>query len=246
MSMQNEEQVLQGVSISEGVAIGFPFILAKKKHVVHEISLESKDLEGEIERYRHALKQSRQDVQCLQNSFRQDGYSTILDIFETHLEILRDPVLTVMMEEKIREMKKNSEAVFSLTIEEYVNRFKKISDPFFRERLKDVTDVSSRVLKHLLHSHKLETLQIPEQSIVFAKEIIPSDIAEVKTSFVEAFVTEQGGYASHAAIIARARGLPYVTHIPMQSFAGASRDSVIIVDGTKGQVILYPSQKTLE
>jgi phosphotransferase system enzyme I (PtsI) len=86
---------------------------------------------------------------------------------------------------------------------------------------------------------------IPQDAIVFAKELIPSDTASIQASRISAFVTQSGGGTSHAALIARAKGIPYVSSVSMEVLEKI-KGKCVIVDGLTGDIILNPSADTLE
>jgi len=80
---------------------------------------------------------------------------------------------------------------------------------------------------------------------VFAKELIPSDTASLQATKISAFVTQTGGGTSHAALIARAKGIPYVASVDMEIIKNA-KGKCVIVDGLTGDIIVNPSNLTLE
>ena len=116
---------------------------------------------------------------------------------------------------------------------------------FFNERLSDFRDLSKRVLRNLCDSENISLDNIPPNSIVFAKELIPSDTASLQATRISAFVTQNGGGTSHAALIARAKGIPYVASIDMEILQNA-KGKCVIVDGLTGDIIVNPSNITLE
>src|SRR5262249_32812897 len=139
----------------------------------------------------------------------------------------------------------NSESVFHSVIHDYEKRFSNHTDPFFQERLVDVTDLANRVLGHLCPSKGSSLSKVPFNSIVFTKTLVPSYPASVESSRVSAFVTQAGGGHSHAALIARAKGIPYVASIDVDALQDISARCVI-VDGQAGEVIFNPTPATLE
>ena len=86
---------------------------------------------------------------------------------------------------------------------------------------------------------------IPSHSIVCAKELVPSQTAEASPNQVRAFVTEFGGPTSHAALIAKAKGIPYISNIDVNELKQYG-DVKTIVDGCQGLVIVNPSEETLK
>ena len=124
-------------------------------------------------------------------------------------------------------------------------KFQKLSDPFFQQRFEIVQDIYKRILDHLT-KHKRENLcEIPEDSVVFAQSITPSSAAEANRQHVAAFVTQFGGAMSHMAIVAKAKGIPYVANIGFDKVEKFKKCKQVIVDGLLGRVILNPSEKTL-
>ena len=86
--------------------------------------------------------------------------------------------------------------------------------------------------------------QIPPNSVVFAKELVPSETAAVQATRISAFVTQIGGGHSHAALIARAKGIPFVASIDVQKLQNTP-GACVIVDGVTGEIIVNPTSTTL-
>ncbi len=238
------EIILKGTSISKGIAVGAPFFLVEKKDFLPETKLASFEVDEEIERYRFALKKSKVDLEHLQNRFVHDGSTAVVEILGAQLEILHDPIITHLVEERIKASLENTESVFQKVINEYYNAFEKIDDDEFKARVGDIKDVSKRILKHLVPLKK-EMVQFEKDSIIVALDLIPSDALEAHLNEIKGFVSQKGGYTSHAGIIARAKGIPYVAKIDIDQLANTEIKNMI-VDGLKGEVIINPSDKTLK
>jgi phosphotransferase system enzyme I (PtsI) len=240
-----EEMLIRGFPVSDGIAIGIPFFLNPVEEEIPQFSITLKDVDGEIQRYRSALFSSRADLQQLRKNLAEEVSEDAATIIETHIQMLDDPLITNHMEDKIRQTLRNSESVFHSVITDYEKRFSTKTDAFFQERLADVMDLAHRVLGHLCPSKGNSLLNVPFNSIVFAKELIPSHTASAESSRVNAFVTHSGGGNSHAALIARAKGIPYVACIDVGALQNISARCVI-VDGQSGEVIFNPKPETLE
>lgn len=245
MISEEKEVYLKGAPVSEGIAIGVPVFLTYADEVIPEFPIDRAEVEQEIARYRHALSSSREDLTKLQSVLSQEGSREIASIIGTHIEMLDDPLMTTHVEGKIRETLKNTESVFHTVIHDYEKRFSETTDSFFKQRLTDVKDLSRRVLRNLCDSQKLSLDTIPPNSIVFAKELIPSDTAAIQTKKIGGFVTQTGGGTSHAALIARAKGIPYVSSVDMDVLENV-KGKQVIVDGLTGDVIINPLPDTLE
>lgn len=237
---------LQGSSVSEGVAVGPLFLMPDSlDEAVIEFSIPKSNLEFEIKRYYGALEKSREDLLFIQFNLKKEKSKEALEIIDTHIQMLQDPLMTLQIEEKIRMSQKNAESVFSSVIRDYEKKFAKLKDPFFQQRIVDVLDVSKRVLDHLEGKNKVSFSDIPQGAIIFTKEIVPSHIATLQAARIGAVVTHQGGGSSHAALIARSKGIPYVSNIDIALFH-EMRESSVIVDGKSGEVIVHPSSCTLK
>ena len=244
MATKSKEIWLKGTPICSGVAIGRPFFFTFMDEVVPEFAIAVDEVEDEVNRYQRALSRSRQDVMRLQRQLEVEGALEGAAILGTHLQIMQDPLITTNIEAQIRETRKNTEFIFQAEIAKYEERFNRISDKFFRERFKDIQDISHRIMGHLRKSVRMSLAEIPRNSVVFASDLVPSDTAEAKSSQVSAFVTEAGGETSHAAIVAKAKGIPYVASIDFRAIDGF-KGAQVIVDGRSGDVILNPTRQTL-
>jgi len=242
----NKEFRLQGAPVSEGIAIGTSFyITPQTDDTIPEFSIRSHQVEDEIERYRGALAACKVELGYLRQNLEKEGSQEAIDIIDTHILMLEDPLITQHVEDKIRKVRRNTESVFSAVIGEYEKKFAKMKDSFFQQRLIDILDLSKRILSHLGEKNKINFAEIPLSSIVFAKELIPSHTAAIQASRVSAFVTQSGGGNSHAALIARAKGIPYVSSIDVDLFQSV-QGRCIIVDGQTGEIIVNPDKATLD
>lgn len=242
---QSEEIILRGVPISKGIGIGFPIFFVSSEDEVPEVAIGKKEIEGEITRYRKALDLSRKDVELLQKLSLHEGPAEIVSILGTHLEMMQDPLLTIEIEDRIRDKQQNTESIFQHIIEEYKVRFSTLQDNYFQERVRDIVDVSRRILGHLRPALQIKMGAVPHNSIILTHELVPSETVEANGSLVSAFVTAVGGITSHAAIIARAKGIPYVANVDIKQLKKREVHS-LIVDGSQGLVILNPTRQTLK
>jgi phosphotransferase system enzyme I (PtsI) len=242
---QADEVILRGLPISKGIGIGSPIFFSSADDEISEVPISKKEIDKEIERYRRALLLSRQDVEGLQKMSLHEGPPEVVAILGTHLEMLQDPLMTTVMEDKIRELQRNTESIFHHLIEEYKQRFNTLQDHYFQERVRDLIDVSRRILNHLRPLDKVKLTEIPHNSVILAHELVPSETVEANGTCVSAFVTAAGGVTSHAAIIARAKGIPYVANVDIKILKRLELRAMI-VDGSQGLVIINPTRKTLK
>jgi phosphotransferase system enzyme I (PtsI) len=83
----------------------------------------------------------------------------------------------------------------------------------------------------------------PSGGIAVGTEVSPLDPFQLKRAGLIGIATDGGGKTSHAAIVARALGLPYVAGV--RHLTGRIRPgNTVIVDGTRGEIILDPDAET--
>lgn len=240
-----QEITLRGIPISHGIAIGKPYFFSLVEDIVQEKSVSSSLIETEIERYNEALSLSRQDVKRLQHQMQDEKVLEVVSILDTHLQIMNDPLLTTDVEKEIRKKKKNAEFILQKLVLLYQQKFQAMPDPFFRERGRDLLDIAKRVQGHLCKNQRASLADIPADSIVVARDLAVSEVAEAKIGSLAALVTEKGAETSHVAIVARAKGTPYIVNIDL-SMIERFRDCLMIVDGRTGDIILNPAADVIE
>jgi phosphotransferase system enzyme I (PtsI) len=122
--------------------------------------------------------------------------------------------------------------------------FQSIEDEYLRERAEDIKDVMNRVIRILMGISSVDFSNLKENSIIVAKDLTPSDTAQIDRTKVAAMITEMGGKTSHAAIIARIMGIPTVVGLNNITDKIKNGDTVIC-DGKTGKVLINPNAKQL-
>ncbi len=243
--LTGQEVIIEGHPICRGIAIGKPFFLCRNDFTIFEKRISAAHMQREIERYRHALSRSKQDIRKLQKQLEIEAAAEGISILEAQLEMLQDPLLTIQIEKEIKKNKKNVEFVFQQALLKYQERFEASNDQFFVERFQDLQDLSRRILSYLNESDNLSLNDVPSHSIVCTPEITASDVASAHIFCVSGFITEGSGATSHAAIIAKSKGIPYITNIHLEKLKEYA-PRLMIADGRTGKIILNPSKETLK
>ena len=101
-------------------------------------------------------------------------------------------------------------------------------------------DVGRHVMRQLLPTNVSHYVDVPPQSVIVARELLPSETIDLDREHVVAIVTEQGGENSHAAILARAMGIPAVTGV-VEATNQITTGTPLLVDGEKGTVTITPT-----
>jgi phosphotransferase system enzyme I (PtsP) len=118
-------------------------------------------------------------------------------------------------------------------------RMSRSSDPYLRERLHDLDDLSNRLLR-LLAGDERNGRELPPDAILVARNIGPGELLDYGRK-LRGVVLEEGSVGSHAAIVARALAIPLVIHAARITREAMSGDK-ILVDGDQGLVHLRPEE----
>jgi len=240
------EIVLKGIPAAPGIAYGPSFILDKGEFIVPKRSISSSEIDSEIARFEEAINNARREIHNLKSKITQDMGQDHARIFDAHLLVLQDTTLLNGVITGIRDSKSSAEYVFFNVIKKFVEAFAKMPDEYLRERASDVSDISKRVLKHLMDESKLHDLDsLQDDLIIVSHDLSPSDAVSMYNKKIKGFLTDIGGRTSHTAIIAKSLGVPAVVGLKDATLRISNQDYVII-DGQKGLVIINPSASTKE
>ncbi|MGP4064618.1 phosphoenolpyruvate--protein phosphotransferase [Oceanobacillus sp. M65] len=233
---------VQGIAASSGIAIAKAYQLETP-----DLSFEKKTIDNpqvEIERLEKALDVSKQELEKIKAHTKEQLGDEHAEIFSAHLLVLSDPELINPMKDKINADNVMAETALEETATMFIDMFKSMDNEYMRERAADIHDVTQRVMAHLLGVTFPDPALINEEVIVIAKDLTPSDTAQLNREFVKGFATDIGGRTSHSAIMARSLEIPAVVGTK-EITTSVSKDDMIIVDGMEGKVILNPSDEEI-
>ncbi|HHF98635.1 MAG TPA: phosphoenolpyruvate--protein phosphotransferase [Candidatus Aerophobetes bacterium] len=232
--------VLKGVPASPGIAIGKVYILEKEDFCILEYRIKKEEVDKEIKRFKEAVEESKKQILRIKERIREKIGEKEASIFQSHLNILEDPLLIDETIKRIKKEKVNAETALREVYKDFLERFKSIQTEFIEERFRDIEDVAQRILHNLLKRPMMSLSHLEESIIVVARNLSPSDTASMDKEKVLGFATDIGGRTSHAAIMARALEIPAV--VGLRNVTEKVRPgSTIIVDGDRGRVIVNPT-----
>jgi len=159
--------------------------------------------------------------------------------------MLQDKLLLREFSKKVEEHKFSAEYAVSLVLRVYIKKFESVDDPYLSARVGDIYDIEKRLLRNLLGEKREELKNLTKEVVVVAHDLSPSQIASLDTTKVRGFVTDLGSRNSHAAIVARALGIPAVVGLGTATVDVFGGDRVII-DGNRGNVIVRPDEETIK
>lgn len=233
---------MKGLGVSPGIGIGKAFIIDKRSINITKNYVD--DVEREIDRLKVAFEKAKEQLNELYYKTIDELGEKEAQIFKSHEMMLEDDTFISEVEAKIKAETINAEFALNETSNFYIKMFEKIEDEYLRERAEDIRDVMNRVIRILMGINSFDFSNIDKNSIIVAKDLTPSDTAQIDRTKVAAMITEVGGKTSHAAIIARIMGIPTV--VGLNNITDKINDGdTVICDGKTGKVLINPSEKQL-
>lgn len=245
-----KEIVLAGMALSEGCAVGKVCLINENQHSNLPIyKVEGTGVDREIARVTRATEIAGKQLDKIRIEVEEQIGPAEAEIFVAHKMILEDATLSKEVMHLIREEGINAEAAISKVLDSYESRLLAIDDEYIKARATDFGEIKRRLLnamgnmKQSLQCDK-DNCQEGAHRVVVAEELTPSLTIEVDPKLTVAFVTEHGGINSHAAILARALGIPAVSGPHgIRDMLGCGTE--ILVNGTTGETVIWPSDKTV-
>ncbi len=238
----NEQQNLRlvGDVTSPGLVIGPAFVyrdcldaLSPPRAIKqHQIEAELSDIERAVKIVREDLKISAQRIEA------QAG-PKLAAIFDAHEEMLQDPSLRREIRDEVEGTLIDASQALARVFLRWEEKFRATGQEMLRERADDLADLQGRLLREIAGVKTTALEKMPLGRVLVARRLFPSDTVALPRRAVLGIVLEFGGPGSHAALLARALGIPTVSQIANATARIADAQQVI-VDGIAGEVILSP------
>lgn len=250
---EEKEARFSGLAVSDGVVLARAFVMSARPHkAVPLYHVTPERLDGEYVRLDVAITRSSAELGDLMRAVAERVGPAQAKIFEAQQMMVEDPVLREQIVAVVRDEMLNAEVAVDKVLDRYEAMLREVDDEYLMERASDIGEVRRRLLDNL-RAGEFETpsresrdvFDFVEPRIVVAEELTPGETVRLDTQNTVGFITERGGVASHAAILARALGIPAVSGIAgIQT--SVTHGQEILLDGTSGEVVLWPTRKTLQ
>jgi phosphocarrier protein FPr/phosphocarrier protein len=222
--------VLGGVPAAPGLAIGAAVRLIEPEVVVAEAAGAP---DAEAAALAAALAAAKAGLELRQAGENPQGR----EIVEAHLAFLADPELAAAASAAIA-AGASAGAGWSRAIGGYVDLLRAAGDARMMERAADLTDLRRQVLLQL-SGETAAPLALPDNAIVIADDILPSQLMELDPRRVAGLAISRGGPTSHVAILAAAMNIPAVVALGPRVLS-IEDGALVILDGDDGRLQVAP------
>lgn len=198
-----EDGRLAGVCAAPGLAIGPVVQLAAQEPRLAEAG---QGVAAERQALDAALCRVRTEIGADMRQAVSRGMQAGSGIFAAHLAMLDDPELASAASQLIGNGHSAAFAYRS-AIRLHIGRLQALDNPLLAGRAADLLDLEYRVLDALSGGER-EMPQLPEQAILSADDLTPSQLTRLPRERLAGLVLARGGVTGHVAILARALGIP--------------------------------------
>jgi multiphosphoryl transfer protein len=234
-------EALRGLPVSPGVAIGPAQRLREPEPPVSDAA--PGDPAGEWRALGAAREAARADVRAARAAVAAGAGEAEAAIFDAHLLLLDDDALLHPARLAIDEGGRNAAQAWAAAVEEAAGAYRDAGDAYLQERAADVRDVGRRVLGHLAGAGAAPaTLAAP--GVLVADDLTPGQTAALDRDLVQGIATARGSATSHAAILARAFGIPAVVGVGA-ALLETPDGTRLVLDGDAGTVAVDPGPDAL-
>ncbi|MCZ9839141.1 phosphoenolpyruvate--protein phosphotransferase [Brachyspira hyodysenteriae] len=237
------EKRITGIGVSPGIAIGKVYLFLKKDIVISKCPC--KEVTSEQAKLLEARNKTKEQLQKIRETTAKKVSEEKAAIFDAHITLLEDEDLLEEVNNIIADDKVCAEYALSQGIETYTKMLSEVEDEYLRERAGDLVDISDRWIRNIQGEDIVDVSNLPKDSIVIARDLTPSDTANLDLDNTLAFVTEIGGRTSHTSIMARSLELPAVVGVG-NNLKDLKNDQIIIVNGNTGSVIVNPTKESID
>ncbi len=234
----------KGIGVSPGVAIAQIVIIDNEEFDIPERHVPVDHAQNELDRLKYALKISKEEILNLQQRTIERIGKEAASIFDFHLGLLNDKVLQEKFHDTILSGHVTAEYSVATVLRSYAKEFLAMPQ-YLADRVKDVYDIEKRLLRNLTGQQRQSLSHLTRNVVVVAHDMTPSQTASMDRKHIKGIATDAGGATSHTAIVARALGIPAVVGLEdITSVTSGSEQ--LIIDGSRGLVIIDPDEATLE
>ena len=219
---------VKGLGASLGVAIGSSFVYE------NEIDFDKEAILTHVEASKQLVEKFSSQIVDFRSKERNDE----ADILDAYILILKDPEIVDQLNQNLDSSVEEVYSIFTST----ASVFESMEDVYFKQRAEDILSVGKHLVFNMQNIEREITLN--ENTILIAEDLTPADTSSMDLSKVNGIILKEGGFTSHAVIVAKNLGIPCV--IGVKSLLDNIVDGELMtIDGDTGNIIISPSENQI-
>lgn len=230
--------ILRGIAASSGVARARWAVIREEAPPTRG-TIEPSAVEVEFSRAAAARASAAAELDEIAVRVVAAGHPDEAAILSAQAAMARDPTLAALTEARIRERLDDAVGATLGAADEIGDQLRALDDELLAARSADLIDVGLRIARHLVGRSGEDGPRLDAPAIVVARDVAPSMAATLPRDRVLGFALERGSPTAHAAILARAYGIPAVVGV-----SGLLDALELAIDGDSGEVVIDPDEVT--
>ena len=238
------ELSLKGTRIAPGLASGTVWVAGDILDCSAETRrIEPHQVDAEMERVRRAFVQVEAELEESARRVSEQIDPSLAEIFRAHQLMLESLLSSNEFERELRGSLTSAAEAVKRVFRKWEAKFAAIQDETLRQRADDILDLARRVLRRLEGADTFGLAAMPAGSVLVTQRLLPSDVVAVSPRDVKAIVVESLGQGSHAALLAREKGIPSLAGLPGLLSQIRSGDEAL-VDAFREALVISPNPET--
>lgn len=244
--MQLSGEMIVARAASTGLARGRAILCeCARSAAVPRRRIDGNETQRELERFDEAVETVEMDLLRVHDDVQRTIGEAESEIFGTQALMVRETKLRSSVRELCVGEQLNVEAAVEESIQRLVAVFARMEDPYLRERGIDFHEVGRRLLDHLASDGPFRAPSDAKDCILVTSELFSSTVAQLEGRGVRGLIIERGGITTHAAILARALGIPMLVQATDATRKIVGGD-LVILDALAGRAFINPSPRILQ
>ncbi len=233
---------IEGARLNAGLALG-QAVLHEPALVIRQVVAE--DTAAELARLRRAVDSMHGAIDALLEASDVAADGEHRDILETYRMFAADLGWIQRITEAV-ESGLTAEAAVQKVQGDMRLRMNQATDPYLRERLADLEDLTNRLQRHLAGAAaRPRDSELPEEFILIARNMGPAEFLDYDRKRLKGLVLEEGSPNAHVAVVARALDIPVVGRVK-DVLSRVESGDMVVVNGDEGAVVLRPNEDVVQ
>ena len=237
--------MISGILASPGIAFGKALLLKEDEIVINRKKIAADQVEQEVQRFLDGRTKAATQLEAIKIKAGETFGEEKEAIFEGHIMLLEDEELEQEIIALIKDELASADAAAFSVIEGQAKALEELDDEYLKERAADVRDIGKRLLQNILGLHIVDLSAIADEVLLVAKDLTPSETAQLNLNKVLGFITDLGGRTSHTSIMARSLELPAIVGTGSVT-SQVKNDDYLILDGVNNQIYVNPTAEQIE
>lgn len=237
--------MVSGILVSPGMAFAKALLIKEEDIIINKRAISDASIQAEIDRFKEGREKTSAQLETIRKRAQETLGEEKAAIFEGHIMLLEDEDLESEIVNAIKKKHQSADFASHNIFEAQAKELEGLEDEYLKERAADIRDIGKRLLKNILGLKVVDLGAIKSPCILVAKDLTPSETAQLRLDQVKGFITDMGGRTSHTSIMARSLELPAIVG------TGDATDKIkhgdmLILDGVNNHIYINPDKETTE